>query len=94
MSMLQCLHVKFASFDVDCGGDNVDVYDGTDQNKHPIGVFCGHNIPPKVLSADSKVLVKLLTDQHIEWSGFKLTWRSRGETTFIYNLLCILLFHA
>ena len=53
----------FESFDVDCGDDSVDIYEG---NKL-MTELCGTN-PPAIFSSQPALLVKIITDSITEGS--------------------------
>ena len=69
----QCVHLEFEHFDVKCG-DSVDVYDGA---AHLFSVLCGRN-PPLILATGPTVLLKFLTNDITEGTGFHLRYELRG----------------
>ena len=54
-----------------CQHDHVKVYDGEDANGTPRQVVCGSTIPVPITSYGSALLVRFVTDQSIERTGFR-----------------------
>jgi hypothetical protein len=78
---LQNVRLTFDSFAVERQYDNgglfdwVDVYDGPDINAAKIGQYFGGNPPPQVItSTGSSLYINFITDDWIEFNGFKFSW--------------------
>ncbi|KAJ0177495.1 hypothetical protein K1T71_007504 [Dendrolimus kikuchii] len=54
-----------------CECDLVEVIDGLNPNSLVIGTYCGHTIPPQLLSSRNVMSVRLSTDGDIPSSGFE-----------------------
>ena len=71
--------MEFSSFDVDCDGDHVDIYNAASTRSPPPITLCGTTRPPVILSSGRNLLLKFVTDDESERSGFHLTWRPGGK---------------
>ncbi|CAH2008151.1 unnamed protein product [Acanthoscelides obtectus] len=66
--------LKFQSFDVEnhdsCVYDYVEIRDGLTPDSPILKVFCGHKIPPDVISSGNQMLVKFVSDGSVQKGGF------------------------
>ncbi|XP_049865550.1 cubilin homolog [Pectinophora gossypiella] len=71
-----------------CDCDYVEVKDGINPKDIVIGTYCGHTLPPQVISSQNTMSVRLFTDGEIASSGFEAvvtTQRSVCDQSF-YSL--------
>ena len=72
--------MEFTNVDIDCGGDYVDIYSSTDQlHSNRLAKFCGTNTPPIFKTRGKELLVKFVTDDVTERSGFQFAWRPMSK---------------
>ncbi|XP_070205410.1 uncharacterized protein [Littorina saxatilis] len=73
------IELKFSTFDVElqsyCLYDSVKVYDGNSPESEQIGVFCGEDLPPSIVSTNSSVLIIFRTDKNVARAGFSADYR-------------------
>ncbi|XP_018534355.1 neuropilin-1a [Lates calcarifer] len=70
----------FHLYDTDCKHDYVEIYDGGDELSPTIGKFCGRVVPPKFISSGNQLLIKFVTDNEDNGSGFSM--KLEGYKTF------------
>ncbi|XP_075972136.1 cubilin [Anticarsia gemmatalis] len=56
-----------------CDCDLVEVVDGLNPNSLVIGTYCGHTLPPQLITSENIMSVRLSTDGELESSGFEAT---------------------
>ena len=75
--------MEFTSFDVDCGGDYVIMYSSSYQfQDFQLAKFCGTNIPP-IFKIHDEILIKFVTDDVTERSGFQFAWRPMSKLVLL-----------
>nr|CAI5851425.1 unnamed protein product [Callosobruchus analis] len=69
--------LKFQSFDIEnhdsCVYDYLEIRDGLTPDSPILKVFCGHKIPPDVISSANQMLVKFVSDGSVQKGGFSAT---------------------
>ena len=66
--------------DVDCDhGDYLEIYNGKETSSQLIGSLCGTSSTPVILPPGPNILVKFVTGDITERTGFQLTWQPRGR---------------
>lgn len=72
-----------------CDCDFVEIKDGLNPNSLVIGTYCGHTLPPQLISSDNILSIRLSTDGEISSSGFEAVLsvqQSRcGQSSFTVN---------
>ncbi|XP_073838257.1 cubilin [Musca autumnalis] len=68
------LQLEFTSFHVEsspsCGNDYLEIKDGPGLFADTIGTFCGHDVPPPVVSSRHKMLLRFVSDANETSTGF------------------------
>lgn len=66
--------LKFQSFDIEnhdsCVYDYIEIRDGPSKESTILKVYCGHKIPPDVISTSSEMFVKFVSDGSVQKAGF------------------------
>ncbi|CAG5118316.1 unnamed protein product [Candidula unifasciata] len=60
----------------DCNNDYVDVFDSTDDRDIFIGRFCDRDQGKSFKTASSKMIVRFVSNQNFEYSGFEASYQS------------------
>ncbi|XP_028390639.1 matrilin-2-like [Dendronephthya gigantea] len=63
-----------------CPYDYLDVYDGNSMYAKKLGRFCGQQLPRKLVSSGSKLLILFHTDSSIQKQGFVLNYTDTNDT--------------
>ena len=61
-----------------CTFDRVEIYDGHNANSSLIGIFCGYELPPNILSTGTKLSVKFVPDDEVQKTGFAAFFNREG----------------
>ncbi|XP_059051310.1 cubilin-like [Achroia grisella] len=56
-----------------CDCDSVEIKNGVNPDSYNIGTYCGHFLPPPLITSSNEMSVRLSTDGEIESSGFEAT---------------------
>ncbi|CAK1552576.1 unnamed protein product [Leptosia nina] len=71
-----CVNVNQTAVGINkCDCDFVEVKDGLSPDSLEIGKYCGHTLPPDIVSSDNLMAIRLYTDGEIVSSGFEITLR-------------------
>ncbi|CAH0721455.1 unnamed protein product, partial [Brenthis ino] len=69
-----------------CECDYVELIDGDNPNSLVIDTYCGHNLPPQIMSSNNIMTIKLFTDGELASSGFEAVLSSIpsvcGQSTY------------
>ncbi|XP_028390636.1 matrilin-2-like, partial [Dendronephthya gigantea] len=63
-----------------CPYDYLDVYDGNSMYAKKLGRFCGQQLPRKLVSSGSKLLIVFHTDSSVQKQGFVLYYTDTNDT--------------
>ncbi|XP_045491488.1 LOW QUALITY PROTEIN: cubilin homolog [Colias croceus] len=63
-----------------CDCDFVEIKDGINPDSLVIGTFCGHTLPPEIISSSNLMGIRLSTDGEIVSSGFELLLSAQRST--------------
>lgn len=91
--MGNAINLDWIDFDIEentyplCQYDYVQVFDGHDyDNSTEIGKYCGAHVPPKVVSSQNMLTLKLVTDPSVSGRGFKANYSffDTGKSKFLW----------
>ena len=68
-----------------CDYDYIEVYDGPGTDSPKLGKYCGDDLPSQIRSSTNELLVKFVTDQSVQHSGFAAAYTAecRGKGIII-----------
>lgn len=78
------VEVEFDAFETEasaCNYDYIIVYDGNNTDSIRLGVFCGTELPPYILSSGSSLFMQFVTDDWVQLSGFSAAYRMIAPPT-------------
>lgn len=75
--------VNFTSFDLENGFDSLYAYDGPDINSPLIGAYTGTTSPGTIISTDSAITFRFISDPFVNTTGFTSTWSCTQLTTSV-----------
>ncbi|PFX16561.1 Tolloid-like protein 2 [Stylophora pistillata] len=75
--------LRFTHFDLEASGgcdyDYIEVYDGPGTDFPKLGKHCGDDLPSQIRSSTNELLVKFVTDQSVQHSGFAAAYTAESR---------------
>ena len=75
----EVVRLDFSTFNTEDGYDHVDVYDGCTTDDPLIQSYTGNNIPARIHSIGTKLLISFTSDDSVSRQGFSATASGAGN---------------